>query len=140
MSKKIKIFIVAVAIIAFIITLFFIIRNQIENFLTSDNEIIEVNKETFEKEVLSSKNKVLMYFCATWCEPCKKLEPTIQEVARENNNIKVVKIDIDKSKELFDNYEIKAIPTIVVIENRNETNRSTGEIQKSEILKMCGIK
>lgn len=98
--------------------------------------VIKVNDSTFEQEVLNSNIPVLIDFYADWCGPCKMLSPTVDEVASENDDIKVVKIDVDESQEVAIKYQIMSIPTLVVIKNGKEVNRSVGVIDKEEILSM----
>lgn len=106
----------------------------------SDDEkntvVIEVTEETFEEEVLKSDKKVLIDFYADWCGPCKTLSPIVEEVAEENPDIKVVKIDVDASENLAYKYKAYSIPTLVVIENGEEVNRSVGAIPKEEVLEL----
>ena len=128
------------------ITIFIIVLAEVIIFvntrkaLEQNNGVIEVNEDNFEKEVLQSRRKVLIDFYATWCNPCKELEPIIEEVANEHNNIKIVKVDVDKCKELVSKYNIKAMPTLIVIEKGNEINRSLGADSRNKILEICGIK
>ena len=71
-----------------------------------DMEIMKVSKENFEKEVLQSDKKVLIDFYADWCGPCKMLSPIVAEFAKENDTVKVVKINIDENEELQYNMEL----------------------------------
>lgn len=96
-------------------------------------EVMKVSKENFEKEVLQSDKKVLIDFYADWCGPCKMLSPIVAEFAKENDTIKVVKINIDENEELAVNYGVMSIPTLVVVENGKTKNTSVGLISKSEI-------
>lgn len=96
-------------------------------------EIMKVSKENFEKEVLQSDKKVLIDFYADWCGPCKMLSPIVAEFAKENDTVKVVKINIDENEELAVQYGVMSIPTLVVIENGETKNTSVGLISKSEI-------
>lgn len=64
------------------------------------------------------------------------LSPIVEEVAQENSNIKVVKVNVDESQETAVKYQVMSIPTLVVIENGNIVTRSVGVISKSEILNM----
>ena len=77
-----------------------------------------------------------MDFNADWCGPCKMLSPVVEEVAQENSNIKVVKINVDESQEIAVKYQVMSIPTLVVIKNGNEVTRSVGVVSKSQILNM----
>ena len=63
--------------------------------------VIEVNKDNFEEEVLKSDKIVLVDFFADWCGPCKMLSPIVEQVANENENIKVCKINTDTDINFF---------------------------------------
>lgn len=96
-------------------------------------EVMSVSNENFEEEVLKSDKKVLIDFYADWCGPCKMLSPIVEQVASENDNIKVVKIDIDANQELAVKYGVSSIPTLVVVENGETQKISVGLISKSEV-------
>lgn len=98
--------------------------------------VIKVNKESFETEVLKAEGKVLVDFFADWCGPCKMLSPIVDEVAEENHGIKVCKINVDDEPELAMRYNVMSIPTLVVIENGEEVNKSVGLVSKDEILNL----
>lgn len=72
-------------------------------------------------------------FYADWCGPCKMLSPIVAEFAKENDTVKVVKINIDENEELAVQYGVMSIPTLVVVENGETKNTSIGLISKSEI-------
>lgn len=114
-------------------------ENEIVNVKTkTENEsktskVIEVTSKTFEKEVINCDKPVLIDFYADWCPPCKKLSPIVEKVASENSNVKFVKINIDDEEELANKYNISSIPTLVLIKNGEETNRSIGLISKDKV-------
>ena len=110
--------------------------NEIQGTELSKEISIEVNSINFQKEVLNSDKKVLIDFYATWCVPCQMLSPVLEEVAAENSDIKLVKIDVDQNEELAYKYGISAMPTVIVMEKGEEINRSVGVISKEEILKL----
>lgn len=99
-------------------------------------EILKINEDNFEKEVLESEKTVLIDFFADWCGPCKMLSPIIEQFAKENEKVKVVKINVDELPDLAVKYGVRSIPTLVVIKNGEEVNRSVGLIDKSEILEL----
>jgi len=99
-------------------------------------EILKVNSENFEEEVLNSKNTVLVDFYADWCGPCKMLSPVIDQISEENQDIKVVKVNVDNAQDLAMKYQVMSIPTLVVIKEGKEINRSVGLRDKSEIINM----
>ena len=98
--------------------------------------MIKITNENFEEEILKSDKTVLIDFYADWCAPCKMLSPIIEQVAEENNDIKVVKINVDELQEIAIKYEVMSIPTLVVIKNGQEVNRSVGFVSKSQILEL----
>ena len=150
MKKKIIWFIIfALFVVGIIIASIFINRKGLEylqgsgqtNIINENKEeesmnVIKVNDSTFEQEVLKSNIPVLVDFYADWCGPCKMLSPTVDEVANENDDVKVVKVNVDESQEVAIKYQVMSIPTLVVIKNGNEVNRSVGLIDKEEILNM----
>ena len=97
-------------------------------------QVITVTEKNFEDEVLKSEKTVLIDFYADWCGPCKILSTIVDEVAEENEKIKVVKINIDQEENLAVEYQILSIPTLVVIKNGKEVKRSVGVVDKEEIL------
>ena len=98
--------------------------------------VLKVTDDTFEQEVLKSNIPVLIDFYADWCGPCKMLSPIVDEVAAENDDIKVVKVNVDEAQNTAIKYQVMSIPTLVVIKNGNEVNRSVGVIDKDEIINM----
>ncbi|MEC7863981.1 MAG: thioredoxin domain-containing protein [Bacteroidota bacterium] len=85
--------------------------------------------------VLRTNELVLIDFSAQWCVPCRKMKPVIQEIQKENSNIKVLFIDADVNKELIKQYQIKGVPAFVVFKNAKEVFRHVGIISKKELLK-----
>ena len=97
---------------------------------------LHITKETFEKEVLQSEKTVLLDFFATWCGPCKMLAPILDEIAKEREDIKVCKVDVDQEPELAAQYQVSSIPTLFVIEKGQVVNQSLGAKPKAKILEM----
>ncbi len=100
--------------------------------------VIEVNKDSFEKEVLNNNIKVLADFNANWCGPCRMLKPIIEEIAENNDKIKIVSINIDDEEELAEKYEISSIPCLILFENGKEIKRNIGFISKEDIETLIG--
>lgn len=98
--------------------------------------VIEVKKDSFETEVLKAEGTVLVDFFADWCGPCKMLGPVIEEIASEESEIKVCKVNVDNEPELAMKYGVMSIPTLVVIKNGNEENKSVGLVSKEEVLEL----
>ena len=119
------------------------IKPSLENVLENENinmkeesgemEVVEMTNERFEEEVLKSEKTVLIDFYADWCAPCKMMAPVVERIASENNELKVVKVNIDNEEELAIKYMVMSIPTFVVIKNGEEVNRIVGAVDKSEL-------
>ena len=97
---------------------------------------IKITSENYENEVLNSDKPVLLDFWAAWCGPCKMVSPLVDEIALENADIKVGKINVDEQPELAAKFGVMSIPTLVVMENGKEVNRSIGAMPKANILKL----
>lgn len=93
-----------------------------------------LNSSEFDNAIASGV--VLVDFYADWCGPCKMLSPIIDEVAEENTDIKVVKVNVDDAQDLAMKYQVMSIPTLVVIKNGEEVNRSVGLIDKAQVLNL----
>lgn len=98
--------------------------------------VLHITKENFEQEVLKSDKPVLVDFFATWCGPCRMVGPIIEEIAEENEHIKVGKIDVDADPELAIRYGVNSIPSLFVFEKGEIFNQSLGAKPKDQILKM----
>ena len=97
---------------------------------------IEVSESNFVKEALEADEKVVIDFYATWCGPCKKISPILEEIAGEHDDIKLIKVDVDKNEVLAQKFNITAMPTLVVLENGEEVGRNVGLVSKQKILEI----
>lgn len=94
--------------------------------------MINYNGENFDKII---NERVLVDFYANWCGPCKMLAPVLEKVSTD---IKVVKVDIDKHKELAIKYGVMSIPCLVMFDNGKEIKRNIGfipEVKLKEFIK-----
>ena len=114
-----------------------ILEANVENNENAKSDVLNIESSNFETEVIKSEKKVLIDFYADWCGPCQKLSPIVDKFAKEHNEIKVVRIDIDAQEELADRYNIRSIPTLVVIENGEEINRVIGLVSEEKIIELC---
>jgi thioredoxin 1 len=98
--------------------------------------VLTLTGQNFEREVIASDTPVLVDFSAEWCQPCKLLAPTIDELADEHaGKFKVGKVDTDADMELSANYEISAIPTVLLFKGGKVQKRLFGLKNKQDILK-----
>ena len=97
--------------------------------------IIKITKVNFEEKVLNSKKQVLLDFWATWCGPCQMLAPVLEEIAEENEDLIIGKIDVDKERDLAIQFNVASIPTMILMENGQPVKRMVGFCPKAEVLK-----
>jgi len=146
MKKKIILIVLIAIFIAGIILLNNVLQTQTEKQIPKEQEKVTLNQkedikevvtkvsaEDFQSEVLESEKTVLIDFYADWCGPCRVLSPRVEEFAKENKDIKVVKIDIDDEQDLAIEYDVMSIPTLVVLKNGQEVDRVVGLVSKSTI-------
>lgn len=98
--------------------------------------VLTITQNNFENEVLKSDKPVLLDFWASWCGPCRMLSPVVDEIAEENPQIKVGKINVDEEGDLAAFFGVMSIPTLVVIKNGQVVNQSVGVVPKQKILGM----
>jgi thioredoxin 1 len=77
--------------------------------------------------------KQVYYFTADWCGPCKKVRPIVEELNRDQSEVKFQMIDVDSEGELARTFEVKSIPTFILIEDGQEVNRFTGAKTKKDL-------
>lgn len=98
--------------------------------------VIDVKTADFEAEVLKSDKTVLVDFWAVWCGPCRMLSPVVDQVAEENPDIKVCKVNVDEEQQLAIKYGVMSIPTLLVFNGGELVNQSVGVIPKEEVLNL----
>lgn len=98
--------------------------------------VITINKNNFREEVLCSDKPVLLDFWASWCGPCRMVNPIVDEIAAERSDIKVGKINVDEQPELAGQFQIISIPTLVVVKDGRIANQAVGARPKAQILAM----
>lgn len=95
------------------------------------NKPIVITAEAFEREVINSSKKVLVDFYADWCGPCRRMSPILDEFARENPNIKVVKVNVSHGGAILGKYGIRGLPTLIVFQGGREIRRGVGARTKA---------
>ena len=103
------------------------------------DKITYLTDENFET-VLSGAQAAVVDFYADWCGPCKALAPVLEEFARENPDAKVVKVNVDRSPELADHFQIESIPSLIAFRDGRTVARHTGMANKDLLNRMVAEK
>jgi thioredoxin 1 len=96
-------------------------------------DIKHVTDADFQAEVLESERPVLVDFWAPWCGPCRVVAPVLEEMAGERAELKIVKVNIDENQQIAMDFQILAIPTMVLFRNGAEAKRIQGAMPKKRL-------
>jgi len=98
--------------------------------------VVNLTSENFQREVLNSEKPVLVDFWASWCGPCRMVSPLVDQIAEENQEVKVGKVDIDDQPELAGAFRVMSIPTLMVFKGGKLYKSAVGARPKAAILAM----
>ncbi len=98
--------------------------------------VVDLTMENFQREVLNSEKPVLVDFWASWCGPCRMVSPLVDQIANENQDVKVGKVDIDAQPELAGAFRVMSIPTLMVFKDGKLAKTAVGARPKAAILAM----
>ena len=104
----------------------------------SSGKVEYTSTSRFQQDVLEADVPVLVDFYADWCGPCRRLGPTLDKLARETPNAKVVKVDIDKHPQLASKYRVSSIPTVMVFKDGSVVAQHTGLADQSTLEQLLG--
>jgi len=97
-------------------------------------DIPKVSAATFKSEVVESPVPVLIDFTATWCGPCKMLEPIVQQLVKDwDGKVKVAKLDVDDDPNLAMEYNVMGVPTLILFKDGKPVERVTGYQPKDRL-------
>ena len=100
----------------------------------SGEKVINVNDVNFEAEVLKSSVPVLVDFSATWCQPCRAIAPLVDQLAGEfEGRVKVTAVDIDESPATAQKFQIRGVPTLLMIKDGKVVGQQVGAAPKTKI-------
>jgi thioredoxin 1 len=99
-----------------------------------DEKVITVNDMNFDSEVLASSVPVLVDFSATWCQPCRAIAPLVNQLAGEyEGRVKVTTVDIDESPATAQKFQIRGVPTLLMIKGGKVVGQQVGAVPKARI-------
>lgn len=99
-------------------------------------EVRQIRADEFEAEVLQSEVPVVVDFRASWCYPCRILEPVMEEIAREyEGKVKVIKVDVDDegAADLANKFGVLSVPTLLFVKGGEVVDRIVGAVPKRQI-------
>lgn len=94
---------------------------------------LKINKNNFDL-VVNSEKPVLLDFYAEWCGPCRMVSPIVEQIAAENPQYLVAKVNVDEEPELAAQFGVSSIPLLAVVKNGKIVNKSAGAKPKHQIL------
>ncbi|MFH0971596.1 MAG: thioredoxin [Candidatus Micrarchaeota archaeon] len=92
--------------------------------------VVHLSKDNFEKEVLQSKEPVVVDYWASWCGPCRMMAPRFEELSNEMAGVKFAKLSTEESPEIAERFEVMSIPTIILFKDGKEVERMVGALPK----------
>ena len=101
--------------------------------------VLNVTESNFELEVLNSDKPVLLDFWAEWCGPCRMVSPIVDEIADEEESIKVGKVNVDNEPGLAARFGVMSIPTLLIFKKGQLVEKAVGARPKDDILDLLGL-
>ena len=95
--------------------------------------VLHINQENFE-EIKANNETLLLDFFAEWCGPCRMVGPILEEIAAEDPDFAIGKINVDEEGDLAAQFGVMSIPTLVVLKNGEIYRQSVGAKNKAQIL------
>ncbi len=94
--------------------------------------------ETFS-DIINGEKLTLVDFFATWCGPCKMMHPVLEQLKEKmGDNIRIIKIDVDKNEGLAMNYRVQAVPTLMLFRKGETVWRQSGAMSLNDLMAVVG--
>ncbi len=95
-----------------------------------------LNETNFKEFINENKGNILVDFYADWCGPCKMLSPVLEKISSENQDVEIVKVNVDESSNLAQEYGVVSIPTMVFLKDSEVSHVQVGLLPEGEILNL----
>jgi thioredoxin 1 len=96
--------------------------------------INEVTDQNFQAEVLEGEKPVLVDFWAPWCGPCRIVQPHLEELAGERQDLRIVKLNVDDNPQTAARYGVMSIPTLLLFKQGQVAHQIIGALPKSRLV------
>jgi thioredoxin len=97
-------------------------------------DINDVTDGSFQAEVLENEKAVLVDFWAPWCGPCRVIAPSLEEIAAEREDLRIVKLNVDDNQATAARYDVMSIPTLILFKNGEPAHKIIGALPKSRLV------
>jgi thioredoxin 1 len=96
--------------------------------------ITEIKEDLLKESIKNSEKPILIDFYATWCGPCKVSAPLVKEISEKySDSVEFYKVNVDENQELINEYQIRNIPTFILIENGEIKNKIVGRVDREKL-------
>ena len=96
--------------------------------------INDVTDADFQAEVIENEKAVLVDFWAPWCGPCRVIAPSLEEIAAEREDLRIVKLNVDDNQATAARYDVMSIPTLILFKNGEAATRIIGALPKKRLV------
>ena len=94
----------------------------------------DVTDNNFQAEVLENDKPVLVDFWAPWCGPCRVIAPSLEEIAEEKDDLRIVKLNVDDNQVTAARYQVMSIPTLILFKGGEPAHQIIGAMPKSRLV------
>ena len=93
----------------------------------------KTSDSTFQDDISSQSQLVLVDFWAEWCGPCKQITPILEEISNEKENLNILKLNIDENPVTPQKYNVRGIPTLMLFKDGKLIDTKIGSLPKSSL-------